>query len=85
MTLRRIQGIFRGHVDVTVVDVAQHGLEGLLARYHLADGDVDLTVLGHEGAKHGLKVTWGAKRRELRMSEAERLKPMTRQETGTTT
>lgn len=66
-TLRRIQRIFRGHVDVTVVDVAQHGLEGLLARYHLADGDVDLSVHGHEGAKHGLKVTLGAKTLELKM------------------
>lgn len=57
MNLRRIQGIFWGHVDITIVDITQHGLKGLLTRYHLADGDVDLTILRHKGAKHGLKVT----------------------------
>lgn len=57
LNVRRIQRILWGHVDITVVDVAQHGVKGLLARHHLPDGDVDLAILRHEGAEHGLKVT----------------------------
>ena len=57
MTWTRIQRVFWGHVDVAVVDVAQHGLEGLLAGNHLPYGDVHLPIHRHEGAEHGLKVT----------------------------
>lgn len=56
LNLRRIQRIFWRHVDITIVDIAQHGVKGLLTRHHLPNGDVDLTILGHKGAEHGLKV-----------------------------
>lgn len=52
----RMQGVLGRHVDLTVVDVTQHGLEGLPAGHHLPDGDVHLAVLRHEGPEHGLKV-----------------------------
>lgn len=52
----RMQRVLRRHVDFTIVDVAQHRLEGLPAGYHLPDGDVHLAVLRHEGPEHGLEV-----------------------------
>lgn len=52
----RMQRVLGRHVDLPVVDVAQHGLEGLSAGHHLPDGDVHLAVLWHEGPEHGLKV-----------------------------
>lgn len=55
--MRRIQGIFRRHVDVAIVDVTQHGLKGLLTGNHLTDGNIYLAVHRHEGAEHCLKVT----------------------------
>lgn len=55
--LRRIQRIFWRHIDVTIVDIPQHGVKGLLTWHHLPDGDINLTILRHEGAEHCLKVT----------------------------
>lgn len=52
----RMQRIFGWHVDLAVVDVAQHRFEGLPAGYHLPNGDVYLPILGHKGPEHGLKV-----------------------------
>lgn len=51
-----MQRVLGWHVDLAVVDVAQHGLEGLPAGHHLPNGDVHLAVLRHEGPEHGLKV-----------------------------
>lgn len=51
-----MQRVLGRHVDLAVVDVAQHGLKGLPAGHHLPNGDVHLAVLGHEGPEHGLKV-----------------------------
>lgn len=59
LSLTRIQRILRRHVDVSIVDVAQHGLKCLLTGNHLANGDIYLAVLWHEGAEHGLKITEG--------------------------
>lgn len=57
VNLRRIQRVFWRHVDIAIVDITQHGVKGLLTRNHFTNGDVNLTILRHEGAKHGLKVT----------------------------
>lgn len=54
--MKRIQRVLWRHVDVSVVNVAQHGLEGLFARHHFSDGDVHLSVLGHERAEHRFKI-----------------------------
>lgn len=57
LQLKRIQGILWRHVHVTIVDITQHRLKGLLTRDHLTNGYIYLTVHGHEGAEHCLKVT----------------------------
>lgn len=57
LQLRRIQGILWRHVDVAIVDITQHRLEGLLTWDHLTNGYIYLTVHRHEGAEHRLKVT----------------------------
>lgn len=57
LNLKRIQGVFWWHVDVTIVDISQHGVKGLLTWHHLPNGYINLTILGHEGAEHCLKVT----------------------------
>lgn len=57
LNLRRIQRILWRHVDITVVDIPQHGVKGLLTWYHLPNGDINLTILRHKGAEHRLKVT----------------------------
>lgn len=56
-----MQGVLGRHVDLAIVDVAQHGLEGLPAGHHLPNGDVHLAVLGHEGPEHGLEVAAGGR------------------------
>lgn len=55
--VKRIQGVLWRHVDITVIDITQHGLKGLLTWNHLTNRDINLPVLRHEGAKHSLKVT----------------------------
>lgn len=55
-SFKRIQRVLWRHVDVSVINVAQHGLEGLFARDHFSYGDVHLSVLGHERAEHRLKI-----------------------------
>lgn len=57
LNLRRIQRIFWRHIDITIVDITQHGIKGLLAWHHFPDRDINLTILRHKGAEHCLKVT----------------------------
>lgn len=64
----RMQRILGWHVDLTVVDVAQHRFEGLPAGYHLPNGDVHLSILGHKGPEHGLKVATDKGSRGLALS-----------------
>lgn len=57
LSLKRIQRVFWWHVDITIVDISQHGVKGLLTWHHLPNGDINLTILRHKGAEHCLKVT----------------------------
>lgn len=57
LNLRRIQRIFWRHIDITIVDIPQHGVKGLLTWHHFPNRDINLTILRHKGAEHCLKVT----------------------------
>lgn len=64
----RIQGVFRRHVHLAIVDVSKHRFKCLLAGNHFAYRNIHLSIFWHEGAEHGFKVTGKRKQAAVRHS-----------------